>query len=78
MRENTDQNNSEYGLFSSSVSLFITFEISSGVMHVKEKAASLSALDTIFLIIEILEGLWCFLIVFSTRSEMLEELKIYC
>ena len=78
MRENTDQNNSEYGLFSRSVSLFITFEISSGVMHVKEKAASLSALDTIFLIIEILEGLWCFLIVFSTRSEMLEELKIYC
>ena len=43
-----DQNNSEYGLFSRTVSLFITFEISSGVTHVKEKAVFLSVLDTIF------------------------------
>ena len=49
--------------------------ISSEVTDVKKKAASLSTLDTTFLIIEILECLWYFLIAFSPGSEMLEVLQ---
>ena len=43
--------------------------------HVKEKLASFSTLDTILLIIEILECLWYFLIASSADLKMSETLR---
>ena len=60
------------------IELFFPFETSYTVTPVKQKLALFSTLDTILLIIDILDVFWCFLIAFSTESEMLVTLLRYC